>query len=229
MNENEWSYNKQLVSTERRKNLEKYYGLSTLVERILGEAKNVNLIEEKGNKEARGKWRAKLTLLVEPTTYDILFNSHSGIRGYYYKDIESGVSANESLIRGLKNNLIERATETLSSLTREQAEYSLSANSAKIWIIESQSTLNTKCRDLHELSALKVKRWNDWAKKVVEGWENNEPLPKINDRALLGIQAPEGGILQIVGSWINKDGAPVEFIVPSKVERSKHIHEYGFS
>ena len=49
----------------------------------------------------------------------------------------------------------------------------------------------------------------------------------IKTRALQGVQAPEGDRMEVLGAWLDDDDR--EFVVPSKLNRAQHIHEYGFS
>ncbi len=49
----------------------------------------------------------------------------------------------------------------------------------------------------------------------------------LETRALLGVQAPEGSQMEVLGAWL--DDSDQEFVVASKINRALHIHQYGFS
>ena len=129
----------------------------------------------------------------------------------------------------LKDKLIEAANQSNQTMmSLEQAKKSLEYESAKIWINEKHSTLDQTSLDPEQVVALKVPRWVNNMEQVLAAWaENQQPNPSIKTRALLGVQAPEGNCLEVLGAWLGDNDK--EFVVPSKVQRTQHIHEYGFS
>jgi len=105
---------------------------------------------------------------------------------------------------------------------------SLEYGSAKVWISEEDSTLDQSGHDAEQIVTLEVPRWVEAMNDVLAAWKaGRHPIPSIKSRALLGVQAPEGKRLKVLGAWMDKYGE--EFVVLSKVDRAEHIHKYGFS
>lgn len=114
-------------------------------------------------------------------------------------------------------------------MTEEQIKNSLTYPSAKVWIDEDESTLDQKDRDLEKIIALNIPRWVNVARRVIRAWDDKKySAVTIEDRSLLGVQAPEGTRIKIMGAWVGENDNQ-EFVVPSKVDRALHIHSYGFS
>ena len=95
---------------------------------------------------------------------------------------------------------------------RRKAERSLALPSAKIWISEDDSTLDIDTREIERITALDVARWVEASQRVKS--------------ARLGVQAPEGNRMLILGAWMDLEER--ELLVPSKIHRAERIHQYGF-
>lgn len=227
----EWKFQTKKVAAQRLRSFEQDLPFSTITQRVADEVTDIKYHPEEGKTEAKNKKRAEFFFRINTKTLDIFFNSPQGYRAQYYLDPQRGNDCNRLMIDMLKGKLIEAARQTSQGLmTIEQVEKSLEYNSAKIWIDESESTLNQICRDPKEILALEIPRWVAAMNQVLAAWSaGQQPEPTIMDRALLGVQAPVGvgGHMKVLGAWL--DANDREFVVQSKINRAQQIHNYGFS
>jgi hypothetical protein len=209
--------------------LEQDLPFSAITKRIADEMTDIEFSPEKGDREAKSRNRARFFFRVTSETADIFFNAHQGYRAQYYIDSQRGIDCNRLVINMIKNKLIEAARQTSQEvMTIEQVKKSIEYESAKIWIDEKKSTLNQTSRDPQEIQALEVPRWVSAMNQVLAAWDVGEqPDPTIKTRALLGVQAPEGCRLKVLGAWLDDNDR--EYVVLSKRSRAQEIHEYGFS
>ena len=203
--------------------------MSVIAQRIVDEITNVEFCPKEGHKEAKDKIRAEFYFKVDRKTLDLFFNSSEGYRAQYYIDPQWGTKCNRFMIDAVKEKLIDVARQSSQSMmTFEQVKKSLESDSAKIWIHENDSTLSQTDKDPTEIVALEISRWVQAMSQVLVAWaKHQQVIPTIQSRALLGVQAPEGSRMKILGAWLDNNNQ--EFVVPSKVHRSLHIHQYGFS
>lgn len=226
----EWKFRSATVPLDRSRLLQQQQlSFAEIVHRIVAEMVNISFHPATGSKEAKGKVRAEFFFNVREETLDLFFNSSCGIRAQYYLDPQKGAEGNRLAIEGVEDKLFAGGTHLQQQLmTLEQIKKSLKYGSAKIWICEDTSTLDQKGRDQEQIVALEVPRWLECMQQVLASWDANQsPCPSNKSRALLGVQAPTGTRMKVLGAWI--DGNNQEFVVPSKVGRSLEIHRYGFS
>ncbi len=229
VNIEEWRIRRNKVGAQRLSSLHQALPYSSIAQRVADEIKNVQFYPKRGDREAKNNKRAEFYFSVDPETLDIFFNSSQGYRAQYYLDSQRGIESNRIVIDLLKDKLIEAASQSNQTMMSiEQVKKSLEHESVKIWINEKHSTLNQTSRDPEQIMVLEIPRWMETMEQVLSAWaENQQPNPSIKTRALLGVQAPEGNCMEVLGAWL--DDKDKEFVVPSKIKRAQHIHEYGFS
>ncbi len=190
---------------------------------------NLMFHPEEGNKEVKNKIRAEFSFDVCAETLDLFFNSSQGYRAQYYLDLKKGGQCNRFVIDELKKKLIDAAMQRSQNvMNSEQIKRSLEFGSAKIWICEDNSTLDQTSYDSAQIVTLEIPKWVEAMTRVLTAWKaGRQPSPPIQTRALLGVQAPEGRRMKVLGAWLDDDDQ--EFVVPSKINRALHIHQYGFS
>lgn len=225
----EWKFQPEKIGENRLRLLQRKISLSTIAQRISDEMMNFKFHLKEGDNEAKNKIRAEFFFDVCAETLDIFFNGSQGYRAQYYLEPKNGTECNRFVIDVLKDKLIEVAMQSSQNvMTLEQIRRSLGYESAKIWICEDNSTLNQTSRDPEKIVALAIPRWVEAMERVLAAWAaHQQPSPTIQTRALLGVQAPEGSRMEVLGAWL--DGSDQEFVVPSKINRALHIHQYGFS
>lgn len=225
----EWKFRVKKLQADRLRSLQQKYSFSEIAKRIMSEMKDIEFRPKEGRKEAKNKIRAEFFFTISAETLDLFFNSSQGYRAQYYLDPQQSIECNRFLVDMVKGRLIEAAMQSNQNrMTIEQIRKSLEYRSAKIWIHENSSTLDQKSRDPEQIVALEIPRWVEAMNQVLAAWnKNQQPSPTIQTRALLGVQAPEGNLMEILGAWLDSDNK--EFVVPSKVYRAQHIHRYGFS
>jgi hypothetical protein len=225
----EWRFRPEKIGANRLRLLQQEVSFSSIARRISNEMTNVTFHPKEGRREAKNKVRAEFFFDVCGETWDIFFNSSQGHRAQYYLDPKNGIECNRFVIDMLRNKFIQAAMESSQDvMTLEQVKRSLDYGSAKIWICEENSTLDQTSRDPEQIVALAIPRWVDAMKRVLAAWAaQQQPSPSIQTRALLGVQAPEGSRIEVLGTWL--DDSDQEFVPPSKIHRALHIHQYGFS
>jgi hypothetical protein len=150
-----------------------------------------------------GCLRAEFLLDVGSNTYDGFFNSPVGYRAQFAISPSNGTSQNRGLIDSMTNQLL--ASCTLPADWRQEAELSLRASQAKVWIDESEVQTH-----YHSSAAeIAFERWN------------------AHPEGDAGSRAPEGTRLVVLGGWL--DGKLNEVLNPYKHRRAQEIHDRGFS
>jgi hypothetical protein len=168
--------------------------------------------------EVKGCERAEFKLKVGKATFDLFFNSRLGYRGLYHQSVSAGESANAELISKTYANLIVHV-EGHAQLAK--IERSLSCASAKVWI--NEGGVRKGRTDIAVIEELLVDRWVSAARRF-----QSEPKRYREEiRALDGIRAPTGTILEIKGAFIDRMNG--ERITEDKKNRSQDIHLYGFT
>ena len=225
----EWKFRPEKIGVNRLQSLQQEVSFSSIARRISNEMTNLRFHPKEGDREAKNKIRAEFFFDVCGETLDIFFNSSQGYRAQYYLDPKNGIECTKFVIDMLKDKFIEAAMQSSQTvMTLEQIKRSIEYGSTKIWICEDNSTLDQTSRDPEQIVALVIPRWVEAMKRVLASWAaHQQPSPTIQTRALLGVQAPEGSRLEVLGAWL--DDNDQEFVVPSKINRASHIHQYGFS
>jgi hypothetical protein len=225
----EWQYRIEKIGANRLRLLQGETSFDSVAQRISNEITSICFYPKEGNRKARGKIRAEFYFDISRETFDIFFNSSYGYRAQYYLDTDNGLKYNRILIDMIRGKLIDHAMKTSQNkLTLKQVNLSLDYESAKVWIHEDSSTIDQVGQDPAHIVALEIPRWVAAMERVLDAWEvHKQPNPTIQTRALLGVQAPEGSRIEVLGAWLDTNNQ--EFIVPSKIHRAMHIHQYGFS
>ena len=225
----EWRFRPEKIGANRIRSLQQQVSLPTIAQRISDEMTNIKFRPKKGDREAKNKIRAEFFFDICVETFDLFFNGSQGYRAQYYLDPQNGNKCNRFMIDVLKNQLIEAAMQSRQSvMTLERIERSLEYGSAKVWILENYSTLDKTSHDPKQIVALPIPRWVKAMERVLVAWAAHQnPTPTIQTRALLGVQAPEGTRMEVLGAWL--DDSNQEFVVSSKINRDQQIHDYGFS
>lgn len=225
---NEWSFRQGKITVDRMRLLQREFAWEEIIQRVVDEMTHINFKWRNGEKEARNRCRAEFVFTVTSETQDIFFNGSHGYRAKHYLAPGFGVECNRSIIDTLKGRLVEAARRDRASVSTSEIMQSLEYGSAKIWISEEDSNLDEKSHNVEHILTLEVPRWVEAMHDVLAAWGNGrQPIPSIKTRALLGVQAPQGQRLKVLGAWMDDCGE--EFVVPSKVFRAEHIHKYGFS
>jgi len=155
---------------------------------------------------------------VPESVYDAFFNSPVGYRAQYRLAIEQGERCNRELIDALTPPCLAFAdTKAPSHFPARLIAASLAVKDAKVWINEA---------DLAGLEGAHItfKPWLDKAAAAARGTRADKAA---RSKAETGILAPTGTQLEIKGAWIMPDGA--ECYDPTKQQRGREIHDYGFS
>lgn len=155
-------------------------------------------------------WRPIVAVTVEPTAFDVFFNSPLGYRGQFLLSPEAGQAANSVLLRTLepaltKAVIIDCGTNRLSA---ESIHRAFLANSAKIWPDESELDFTQATNDLD------IGRWRDSSETI------NAPTGA-------ALWAPEGNTLLAIGAFIDPFGN--EVVTRRKILRRFELHESGFT
>ena len=196
---------------------------------IMDSGRRISFRWKKGEEEARGCHRAEFRLSCEVHVADIFFNSVSGVRAHYYRSIEHGQAYTRFMIEGLAARLLSIPEVTSAPTGRRMVKSSLLGTSSKIWIDERVSNLDRQSIDAERLITLEVPHWVKAARKAAAAFAAQRlPSPKVQEKALLGIQAPQAEAIGVFGAWLS-DQDMSEFRVSSKRNRSRHIRVYGFS
>lgn len=223
----EWKLLPRKIKQNRLCLLNQVIPFSAIIQRIADEMINIRFFPEDGTREAKGKIRADFSFDVSNNTLDLFFNSSQGLRAQYYISPERGEKANRFAIDKIKDKLIGVVSESQQNrMTLKQVIISIECMSAKIWIDEKYVKLKNSYL-LEEIVELEVPRWVKSMEEYLERPENEQMNPQRQDLALSGVQAPEGKAMAVFGAWL--DSKDLEFVVPSKKERSRHINQYGFS
>jgi hypothetical protein len=167
---------------------------------------------------------------VDKVAYDRFFNSPFGIRAQYCRDPKLGGVRNRQCIDALFERLMATAQVTGPGVSLDQVAASLRCGSSKIWIDEHAQDCTLKHTiAVSDLVTVDVPRWVRAAEEAeAEIRAFQRARPRVKDRALYGIQAPEGTTLKVLGGFLCETSSK-EFVVPSKRRRHQQIQLYGFS
>lgn len=227
----DWRFLPERVSQPRRESLAVCVPFDRVVELVVEEATGVTYRVRRGSIEAKGCTRAEFLFTVSSNTFDLFFNGVTGYRAQFYNDHRFGVGQNREVVERITPHLLATAKNAAqgSDFSLERVAASLRADSAKIWIHESESTLAQDSIDADALVAISVPHWVASAREVTAAMRRGvKPQPSSKEKALLGVQAPEGTQLQVLGAWLN-DVTGAEHVVPSKRNRGREIRVYGFA
>jgi hypothetical protein len=136
---------------------------------------------------------------------DLLYNAPDGLRGRYWQGRAEGDAASRFLIDQIAPSLVVHTASAPDELmeTRD-VQRSLNAGSAKIWPRERDAATSS----LLVRQPLLVPRW---AAHEDQMWT----------------MTPVGGQLQIKGALVGPNGE--EYVPEGKKDRSRQIHERGFT
>ncbi len=154
--------------------------------------------------ELKGCNRAAFLVEVPSSSYDAFFNSPVGLRAQYAISPAQGEGANRRLLNALLPKLVQRAGGAATPGI-ETIVWSIAGSQAKIWIYEDE----VQCQLGVAEPAIDYGPWTAASETGV------------------GLLAPVGRCLHVMGGWINAAGALVSN--PIKERRSFEIHSTGFS
>jgi hypothetical protein len=227
----DWSLNPTRMRDDRRRYLAKPISFDSIVDAIVNEAQTIKYCAKRGGLEAKGHTRPEFLFSVTAHTYDVFFNSAFGYRAQFYTDHRLGAERNSIVLKALQSLLLSTAEANAShgEFTVDQVKKSLELPSAKIWINEDASNLDQTSVDADALIAIAVPHWVAAARFASLRIRSGRAMcPFTKHKALLGVQAPEGTELKVLGAWIN-DVSGEDYVVPSKRNRARQIRAYGFA
>lgn len=208
--ETDWKFDPEFDSI-RRARLESFGNFERVLDVLLHENHVVGAwICEATDLGQQGCWRPAVELDVGRECFDAFYNSPSGYRAQYLISPENGQSANGRLLQALEPKLSSAVFEDCPQFmySRDCVRNSFYANSAKIWPNEADLDPKDVARDL---------AIEKWCKSLAAG----------NDLARLGLWAPEGSSLMVLGAFIDPRGN--EIVSQRKIKRRYDIHECGFT
>lgn len=212
-----WTYSSR-VDRDRQSYLLTAPEFPCIAANIVEQARVVRFQMVTGNRpEVKGCKRAEFKLQVARQTFDLFFNSPTGYRAQYHKSVLAGERANAELVSMIFPKLIEhvKGHDRISAIA-----CSLQANSAKVWIDEAGKR---NANEIELIEELLVESWLGTARCYKENPSKYFEAVKAID----GIRAPLGTILEVKGAFIAEDNR--ERIPNDKRDRSLHIHLYGFA
>ena len=222
----EWQFNQHLVRADRLEYLDERISFTELAISV-SKGEIITFSLEPGKKEAKGCCRGSWVVKIPSQLLDLFFNGGCGYRAQFYLAPDRGIQANRLIIDRLIPRLLTSSGTGPNKMKPQQLEASLRSRHAKIWIDEETSTLDQTAIDPLLIQALNVPRWVAAMNQALSAWaQRTSPEPYVA-RSLLGVQAPEGERLIIVGAWM--DTGNVDHVVPSKENSAEHIHNFGFS
>ncbi len=223
-----WSYSDR-VSPKRQAMLCAATSFQSIIDRVLDEMHITSSDFPPGKIGAvKGYTRPEFSLVVCPDTFDLFFNSPQGYRGQYHQSAEAGQDANAELINAITDKLISYTSHkaTQHTMSVEKIRASLAADSAKIWINE-EGPRAQRADDISNLLVdLEVEPWLGFA-KAYRAAPAEYPDPNEEIKAVDGVKAPEGTILEVKGAFIDQNGQ--ERVAENKIDRARQIHLYGFT
>lgn len=219
-----WSFSKKRVRADRLPYLSIEIEFKEIANCIYEQMEIVDydVEDDPFSDELKNCKRSFFKIRVQKTTFDMFFNSPCGYRGQYYMSPLLGVEINRLLIRKITEKLIQNVKLRYADLktTDEELNTSLSAKSPKIWVDEDHCDFG-----LNLVEEIINPRWLQYAKEAYPLVKNNPD--KFKKRAIWGLRAPEGTILDVKGGWIDSYGN--EHVPKSKEHRAEDICNYGFS
>lgn len=210
----------------RRTQLENASSFDDIVERVHSEI-GVTFFNTCRGREGLLKncVRPEFQFVVDCKTFNLFFNSPVGYRAQYLLDPNEGQKQNCQLIGQLLEKLVAHANGNIPRhpIREDQLTSSLQCCSAKIWICEDAFDFTPKWNE-----EILVSTWCQHAVEAFEAFANNRlPSPPEQEKAIWGIQAPTGTVLEVKGAFLDPDGN--EVVPKSKVHRRFEIQKYGWS
>lgn len=198
-----WSFSSTLPQ-KRSEALLSFQSFEVIVE-LLSAATVTSFTWELFRKEAlRGCNRACFLIEATPEAYDAFFNSPVGLRAQYALSPMHGEAANRRLLASFESRLLSFKRDSALPVA-EAIHWSLCAPEAKIWIHEKEVELQLGGEEPEIL-------YPPWAQCSESG---------------VGLLAPCGRKLEVMGGWLSQSGLVVPN--PEKATRSRDIHNCGFT
>lgn len=222
-----WSYTEG-VNPKRQATLLAAPSFQSIIDRVLDEMEITSFDVVRGKiGEVKGCTRPEFSLVVCPDTFDLFFNSPQGYRGQYHKSVKAGQRVNAKLVTAMADKLTAYASHktTHHSTSTERIRASLAADSAKIWINEEGPRAQRPDDIINLVVDLAVEPWLSTAKAYVAA-RAKYPDPN-GEKAVDGVKAPEGTILEVKGAFIDQYGQ--ERVAENKTDRARQIYLYGFT
>lgn len=192
------------IDAVRLEYFSKEIAFDEIIQRICDELKVVNYdVDPSYSDELLGCKRPVFKISVSKKTFDIFFNSPCGYRGQYFLNPDMGLKKNNQLIHSISVSLIDYATNIHPAIDMTHAEIysSLHLGSAKIWIDEDYCDFGTNL-----MEEIINPIWSKHAERAHQLIKDNPDI--YEKRAIWGLRAPIGTIIDIKGGWI--DGCVLE-------------------
>ena len=211
MHLHEWRYSKAL-GPNRVAALETAPSFQEITKSVVGamkvECQHVDPCDESG-----GYSRVVYCTVIDPSLFDLFFNSANGYRASYYRSPEDGLRANGAFLSLAASKL---SSSRFDDASPDLIARSLGVPSAKVWVAEVGRGRCPRCSG-------DWKAPSDDEAEILNGrWESSDAP---NSRC--GRKAPLLGMLRILGGFVgHQDG---EYVPSRKRRRATEIHDWGWS
>ena len=211
-----WKYS-PVLNRYRIENLISAPDFEEIVRQIESEMQIVCAVKEPLKQHPFGGHRVAYSLQVNPSTFDLFFNSENGYRAWYFRSPKEGLEKNSYFIRALTPKLLESNVQ--GEISRKNMIKSLEFSSAKAWFAETGNRLCDRCPGQYYAH-------DDFAEILNGRWEKSDTLNYPKSRT--GRKAPFLNRIRIYGGFIRLDTGR-EFVPPDKVGRALDIFNFGSS
>lgn len=220
-----WKF--QEIDTDRIDRLSRPFAFEALIDVIYHEMRTSEFDWEPGlDAEVRGKHRPVFLIDVSEPTFDRFFNSAWGYRGKFAESAEDGQAANAEILARVSSALV--SSVNCGVAFRNVLSRSLTSEFARVWISERDS--NLKVNDVRLLEQLMFDRWLNSARdswqRIQAEWAKGSKGVEVDLDRILGVRAPIGTRLKVMGAWVDPDGTLS--CHSKKSGRAEGIHLHGF-
>ncbi|MGE0651700.1 MAG: hypothetical protein AB7P12_08115 [Alphaproteobacteria bacterium] len=220
-----WSYS-EAVEQERRSRLLSFGSFVDVYSAMMKSRVDIVCEDDIGEDDfLRNSARPIFTMIFSDDIADVFHNGPAGYRGQFWHSEKQGCRANRDMIDALRQDLLDayRNTRKLrgSDFEMDFIGLSLSARSAKVWTATEPTD-----KEIHLHPELIAPRWIN--KALVP-----EPILGTEDyylwrRARFGTRMPVPKGIKVFGGFLDLE-TEKEKVHPSKVDRARQIHNFGFS
>jgi hypothetical protein len=210
----QWEFS-NTIPEDRREKLIEAPSFEEIVRHIEEESKIICAIKDPIMQHAVPGYRVAYCLEIDPSIFDIFFNSKYGYRSWYYRSAEEGLEKNLFLIRNLTQKL--SGAKVTGDISKENVIKSLELPSAKAWFAETGNILCDDCPGKYyaqdDSAEILNGRWEKWETSTYPKSRNGRKAPFLNR-------------IRIYGGFIRTD-TDKEFVPPNKLNRGTDIFNYG--
>jgi hypothetical protein len=163
--------------------------------------------------ESPGRSRVVYCAAINPSLFDLFFNSANGYRAFYYRSPEDGLRANGAFVSSAASKLFASG---LGNAAPDLIARSLGVPSAKVWVAEVGKGWCRRCSG-------DWKAPTDDEAEILNGrWECSD-----SPNSRYGRKAPPLGMLRILGGFVGDQEG--EYVPNPKRHRATDIHDWGWS